>query len=216
MKPASGDSRLPRRGSSFLRWWTRLCLVAGSFALVWSLYFWADAHLYQAVQRRRFDAVSASEDITAEPLARLDAFKIPRLAIGSVLGRMEIPRIGISVMILEGDDARVLRRGAGHLQGTAVPGEPGNVAIAGHRDTFFRALRNIRDDDTIELATLRGSYEYRVESVEVVDPDDATVLAPSPQPTLTLITCYPFYYVGPAPGRFIVRARQMSSDWPAR
>jgi sortase A len=127
---------------------------------------------------------------------------------------MEIPRVGISVMVLEGVSNPILRRAAGHLESTAKPGQPGNVAIAAHRDTFFRALRNVRDQDIITLTTLTGTYRYQVDSVEVIGPNDTGVLSDSSQPTLTLITCYPFYYVGPAPNRFVVRARQISSDSP--
>jgi sortase A len=113
-------------------------------------------------------------------------------------------------MILEGTDARTLRRAVGHIPGTAFPGQPGNVAIAGHRDTFFRALRNVRLDDEIILATLDGSYRYRVDSIKVVGPEDTKVLDHSSNDILTLVTCYPFYFVGPAPRRFIVRAQKIS------
>jgi sortase A len=216
MKALAGDSRLAIPDSSFLHWWTRLCLVAGGLALAWSPYFWGDAHLYQAAQRRRFDAIVASNDMKPELITQGVVLKAPKLSIGSVLGQMEISRIGISVIVLEGDTASILRRAAGHLEGTAIPGEPGNVAISAHRDTFFRGLRNIRDQDVITLTTLTGIYRYQVESVEVVGPNDTEVLADSPEPTLTLITCYPFYYVGPASKRFIVHARQVSSDVTTR
>ena len=129
-----------------------------------------------------------------------------------MVGRIEIPRLGVSVIVLEGSTGRIFRRAAGHLRGTAAPGESGNVAIAGHRDTFFRPLRDIRSQDIIKLTTLKQTYWYRVESTEVVAPDDVEVLADSPQPILTLVTCYPFYYIGPSPKRFIVHARQISSD----
>ena len=111
-------------------------------------------------------------------------------------------------MILEGTDDVTLRRAVGHIPGTSLPGQKGNVAIAGHRDTFFRGLRNIHRGDAITLTTLKGSYRYRVDSTEVVDPQDAEVLYESDDATLTLITCYPFYFVGSAPRRFIVRAHK--------
>jgi sortase A len=180
------------------------------------VYFWVDARVDQIVQRRRFDAITLSKDLDPAPVVGRDVLVAPKLAIGSVLGQMEIPRIGISLMVVEGDSDPILRRAAGHLESTAIPGQPGNVAIAAHRDTFFRALRNIRDQDVITLSTLTGTYRYQVDSVEVVGPNATEVLADSPQPTLTLITCYPFYYVGPAPKRFIVHAQQLSSDSPAR
>ena len=216
MTPVTGDGPFPERSSSALHWCSRLCLLAGGAALVWCAYFWADAHLYQIIQRQRFDASAVSRDIAAAVIAPREVLKTPKPAIGAVLGKIEIPRIGISVMVLEGDSAPILRHAAGHLESTAIPEEPGNVVIAAHRDTFFRALRNIRDQDIITLTTLTGAYRYQVESIEVVGPNDTGVLADSPERILTLITCYPFYYVGPAPKRFIVRARQTSSDSPAR
>jgi sortase A len=216
MTSSSGNLALPRGTNSFICWYSRLCLLIGLAAIAWCVYFWVDARIYQIVQRRQFYAIKLSKDADPAPVVRKDALGAPRLAIGSLLGQMEIPRIGISVMILEGDSDSILRRAAGHLESTAQPGQPGNVAIAAHRDTFFRALRNIRDQDAITVSTLTGTYRYQVDSVEVVGPNDTEILADSPQPTLTLITCYPFYYVGPAPKRFIVRAQQLSSDAPAR
>ena len=127
-------------------------------------------------------------------------------SIGGLIGRIEIPRLGISVIVVEGTAARTLRRSVGHIGGTALPGEPGNVGISGHRDTFFRPLRNIRQGDLVALTTLTGEYRYRVVSTKVVRPEDVAVLDPGSDESLTLVTCYPFYYVGPAPSRFIVRA----------
>lgn len=122
-----------------------------------------------------------------------------------LVGRLEIPGTGLEVMVLNGDDARTLRRGAGWLPYTARPGS-GNAVIAAHRDTYFRPLRRIKEGDIIHLTTLDGRYNFRVEWTAVVDPADTTVLRPTKRPTLTLITCYPFYYAGEAPQRFIVRA----------
>ena len=124
-----------------------------------------------------------------------------------LVGRLEIPGIGLEVMVLNGADARTLRRGAGWLPYTARPGS-GNSVIAAHRDTYFRPLRRIKEGDIIHLTTLDGRYNFRVEWTAVVDPGDTAVLEPTSQPTLTLITCYPFYYAGEAPQRFIVRARR--------
>jgi len=130
----------------------------------------------------------------------------------SIVGRMEIPRIGLKAMIREGVSHRTLALAVGHIPGTALPGQTGNVGIAGHRDTFFRSLREVHPGDAIILTTLGGSYEYRVESSEVVAPRDTRVLENSSRPELTLVTCYPFYYVGPAPERFIVHARRAAGD----
>jgi sortase A len=127
----------------------------------------------------------------------------------AVIGRLEIPRLKLSVMVREGADEGTLSRAVGHIPGTAFPGKIGNVGLAGHRDTFFRALRNIRADDTIELETTAGTYRYAVKSTRIVTPRDVSVLQASGGETLTLVTCYPFYYVGSAPKRFIVRATQL-------
>jgi sortase A len=117
---------------------------------------------------------------------------------GSPLGRIEISRIGLGAMIMEGVDDSTLRRAVGHIPGTPLPGQLGNVAIAGHRDTFFRALRNVRKDDEITMATLNGSYRYRVDSITLVEPEDTQVLEDSDDAILTLVTCYPFDFVGSA------------------
>jgi len=131
-------------------------------------------------------------------------------SMSGLVGRMEIPRLGISVAIAEGTDAFTLRRAAGHIRGTALPGRSGNVGIAGHRDTLFRPLSNIRKDDVIMLTTLQGEYRYRVVSAKVASPNDIAVLTPDGNEILTLVTCYPFYLVGPAPDRFIVRAQRIT------
>ena len=132
----------------------------------------------------------------------------PPVKKGDVLGRLDIPRLGLSVAVLQGTSSRILRLGAGHIEGTPLPGEAGNSAIAGHRDTFFRKLKDIRTNDEIQLQTATGLFHYEVDWVKVVDPDDRSVLAPSTESALTLVTCYPFYLVGPAPRRFVVHAHQ--------
>jgi sortase A len=124
-----------------------------------------------------------------------------------LVGRLEIPSLGLSAIIAEGADGRTLGRAVGHLPETALPGASGNTVLAGHRDTFFRSLGGVRLGDTIRVTTPEGRFEYQVDEVSIVDPDDVGVLAPSATPTLTLITCFPFHYIGPAPRRFIVRAR---------
>jgi sortase A len=129
----------------------------------------------------------------------------------SPLGRIEIPRLGFSAMIAEGVMPRVLKIAIGHIPDTALPGQNGNVALAGHRDTFFRPLRNVKSGDLIKLTTLSGHYWYVVRFTDVINPDETWVLDPSSGQTLTLVTCYPFYYVGAAPRRFIVRARRVDS-----
>ncbi|MGA2213211.1 MAG: class D sortase [Bryobacteraceae bacterium] len=142
--------------------------------------------------------------VPSEPLSEAPAMR-------SVIGRLEIPRLNLSVMVREGADEGTLSRAVGHIPGTALPGKIGNVGLAGHRDTFFRALRNIREDDAIEFETVHGAYRYVVTSTKIVTPRDVSVLAASGGENLTLVTCYPFYYVGSAPKRFIVRAAQVAT-----
>jgi sortase A len=112
--------------------------------------------------------------------------------------------------VVQGDSPASLTRAVGHLSDTALPGEWGNVALAGHRDTFFRPLRDIRVGDAIHFKTRERTFEYRVESIEVVAPTDIQVLQTSTGHDLTLLTCYPIYYVGPAPKRLVVRAREVT------
>jgi sortase A len=130
-----------------------------------------------------------------------------QLQEGGLVGKLEIPRVGISVMILQGSEEATLTVGAGHVAGTPFPGAEGNVAIAAHRDTYFRNLKGIRTGDSIHFSTMQGSYDYVVDSTETVDPGNTRVLESRARRELTLITCYPFYFVGSAPKRFIVHAR---------
>jgi len=124
----------------------------------------------------------------------------------SPLAVLRIPKIRLEVPVLPGTDDFTLNRAVGHIDDTALPGSDGNSGIAGHRDGFFRGLKDIAPDDAIELETLLGREIYRVERIWVVDPEDVSVLDATPTRSLTLVTCYPFYHVGPAPQRYIVRA----------
>jgi len=185
-----------------LRWAAQFFFVAGCAALGYCAFVYFEARIYQASETLPFEKpVQPGVDAT-----------IP-VQTGAPISRIEIPRLGVSAIVVEGVTARNLRLAVGHVPGTALPGESGNVGIAGHRDTFFRPLRYLHPDDRITLTTVRGSYEYSVESIRVVDPNDTQALRASSEPVLTLITCYPFYYVGPAPQRFIVRARQITRRW---
>ena len=123
---------------------------------------------------------------------------------------MEVPRLGLKAIFVQGDSPRILRHAVGHISETALPGEAGNVVLTGHRDSFFRPLRSIQVGDAITIKTLEGKFGYQVASTEVVSPSDVQVLRPSSENTLTLVTCFPFYYVGAAPKRFIVHARQIA------
>ncbi|HUP46534.1 MAG TPA: class D sortase [Thermoanaerobaculia bacterium] len=126
-----------------------------------------------------------------------------------VLGRIEIPRLGISAIVSDGDDDRTLARAVGRVQGSAQPGESGNMVLAGHRDTFFRRLDRIETNDRIRLTVPPNTYEYRVESVRVVAPEETSVLDSRGVEEITLVTCYPFRFAGPAPDRFIVSATRI-------
>ena len=133
---------------------------------------------------------------------------------GTILGRLEIPSLDLSVMLLQGTDEWTLNRAVGHIEGTALPGQSGNLGIAGHRDGFFRGLKNITPNATIVLTSLQGRFYYRVKGVQIVKSKDVKVLAPTTQPTLTLVTCYPFYYVGNAPKRYVVTAEIIKAESP--
>ena len=135
------------------------------------------------------------------------------------LAVLRIPKIRLEVAVLRGTDDITLNRAVGHIDDTALPGSDGNSGIAGHRDGFFRGLKDIGPEDAIELETLRGKEVYRVEGIWVVEPEDVSVLDPTPRRSLTLVTCYPFYHVGPAPQRYIVRAVRSdtaATAYPAR
>jgi sortase A len=181
----------------------RVLLAAGIVALAYAAYIVVDAKSFQSAEQTRFD-------LARQQAARMGATRAaaPALVDGGVLGKLEIPRLGMAVIVVQGDSEKVLRRAVGHLAGSALPGEMGNVVLAGHRDTFFRPLRNVRGGDVITLKTQQGDFEYVVESTAVVGPSDVRVLQPTGRPTLTLITCFPFFYLGPAPDRFVVRARE--------
>ena len=137
------------------------------------------------------------------------------MVAGSAFARLAIDRLHLQVAVVEGDSDADLRLGAGHIPYTALPGNSGNVGIAAHRDSYFRPLRNIHKGDVITLSTPDETYRYQVDSTEIVTPDHSEVLLPTPEPSLTLVTCFPFYYVGSAPERFIVRAHQLTAEQSA-
>ncbi len=211
----------PRRVHWLDRWAQYFFLVVGVLALGYVAYVMLDAQLFQAYENWRFEKArkEAKQAKSSEPaalppaVADPESVRLERLRAagpeGSPLGRIEIRTLGVEVMILEGVKPRTLQRAVGHIPGTALPGQPGNVALAGHRDTFFRSLRDIPQDTEITLTTLHGTYRYRVDSTTVVEPQAVEVLADSPDATLTLVTCYPFDFIGHAPKRFIVRARKI-------
>jgi len=128
------------------------------------------------------------------------------LSVGDPVGTLYIPRLGVAGVVVEGDESHVLDRAIGHLPDTPLPWQTGNSALAAHRDTIFRPLKDVRSGDVLRLATPHGDFTYRVRETVIVQPDDLWVLDATPVSMLTLISCYPFHYIGPAPERFIVRA----------
>ncbi len=200
-----------------IRKWTQRALFASAFLLLGYCGFaLVDAWVFQTRESRNLDRQlrdrRAASEGTPQPQSFTSPKGAPAAAADGLIGRIEIPRLLLSVVVVEGIDRTTLRRAAGHIPGTALPGEAGNVGLAGHRDTTFRPLKDLRIKDEIQFSTLKGNFRYKVESLRVVEPDNIGVLAPSGENVLTMVTCYPFYYVGPAPKRWIVRARQVSQQ----
>jgi sortase A len=180
-----------------------LLLLAGGTCLLYvgaREYF--DSRAGQSEAAREFERPVLDETRAAVPASRLGAVRR-----GETLAKLKIPRLDAELYVIEGDGPRELRRGPGHLAGTALPGEKGNCVIAGHRDTHFRVLKDIREGDDIVLQTDSGQYLYRVRKMHIVSPENTTALRPTTTSALNLITCYPFYYVGSAPKRFVVEAQ---------
>jgi sortase A len=194
-----------RRIALWLRRLELVLLVVAVAALSWVVREQVAASRDQADWAQELEARFAAAGTTA---ARTGAVphQAPRAQSLEPIGRIEIPRLALSVMTREGADAKTLRRAVGHVPSTAFPGQQGNAAFAGHRDTFFRKLRDVRKGDEIVFTTPDGRHRYVVSDLRVVAPSDVSVLAPTTTPVLTLVTCYPFNYIGSAPERFIVRA----------
>lgn len=154
----------------------------------------------------KFDVSQWSKKRIAEYEESLAGPIDPPLAV------LRISKVRLEVPVLEGTDDLTLNQGLGHIAGTVLPGENGNVGIAGHRDGFFRVLKDIGPGDTIEIETLRRTDRYTVDRVVLVRPNDVSVLQPRPMRSLTLVTCYPFYFIGNAPQRYIVQASVAEAD----
>jgi sortase A len=199
-----------------LTWSQRALFACGILLLGYCGFALADAWNFQRRanqdldrQLRALRAQSQGQSQSLSPASSKAGSAAAPVSNGLV-GRITIPRLLLSVVVIEGVSKTALRHAAGHIPGTALPGEAGNVGVAGHRDTFFRPLKDLRIKDNIQFATLNGTFQYEVESLRVVEADDVAVLAPLGENVLTLVACYPFYYVGPAPKRWIVQARQVS------
>jgi len=183
--------------------------AVGLLALCYCAVELARGPLYQAREARRFARERLAGQRPADkpsPFTSATTPERPYPSDGSAVAVLTVARLGFSTIVVEGAEEGELSLGPGHIRGTSLPDGGGNVGVAGHRDTFFRPLRLIRKDDTIQVTTHEGEYEYKVVSTEIVGPADIQVLYPTGRETLTLVTCYPFEFVGPAPKRFIVRA----------
>lgn len=171
--------------------------------MVWCALLIGNQRLSQHLARLSLETRPRVETSTYPPMP---------LANGTPLADLSIPRLHLSAVVLQGSDDDTLRVGLGHIEHTALPGEAGNVAIAGHRDTFFRPLRNVQVGDDIFLDTPEERLHYLVSSLRVVGPNEVSVLEPTDDPTLTLVTCYPFWLLGHAPDRFVVRATRVADS----
>jgi sortase A len=186
--------------------------VAGCCALGYYATVACAATYYQAHSRETLRNVA---DHRVEPKRDAGLSLRSPLQVGdgpTILGRLDVPRIGLSAMVADGTSSRVLRLAVGHVPGTAMPWSLGNVALAAHRDTFFRRLGELHRGDAIEVTVQGSQYHYRVVFTGIVSPDQTWVLQPATGQTLTLITCYPFHFVGAAPNRFVVRARRVGTE----
>ncbi len=210
--------------------WLSWALAAGGCAGV-SVYLWsvAESWVYQKTQSIHLsgaepvEANRAAESNRATEANRLAetrhavAAMLPRQWFPpdpSVLGQIEVRRIGLSAVIRSGMDAATLRKSVGHVAATPLPGEWGNSVLAGHRDTFFRGLRGIERGDVIRVVRAGSTIEYVVDGLAVTGPEAVEVMRPAGDRRLTLVTCYPFGYIGPAPRRFVVTARSPAAGNP--
>lgn len=223
-----------RRRRRALRWSEYLLLAVGFVCLGWVGYSFGQQWISQDYENYVFDQRLENHPATiagyvrfrlgldketepktgeeapqTEPETDKPQPKVRKIPRGELVGRVEIPRLKIAAMVREGADKKTLKNAVGHVPNTAFPGDPGNVGIAAHRDTFFRDLRGVKMGDRIRLTTSEGTYEYVVDSLKIVYPKNVEVLNPTPDPAITLVTCYPFNYIGHAPQRFIVRAKQV-------
>jgi sortase A len=169
--------------------------------------FWADQVRAQTRAESQSESLNAAPDFRLWSEKRIKAYQASLLAnVPPPLGILRISAIQLEVPVLEGTDDLTLDRAVGHVAGTASPGEVGNIGIAGHRDGFFRGLKDVQVGETIDLYDQHGDLRYVVDDIQIVSPDDVSVLAPRAKPALTLVTCYPFYFLGNAPLRYIVHA----------
>jgi sortase A len=228
------DSFVPspasRRNHDQLRnWIERLLLVLGFALLVVYGAARLDSFFSSRTALNKFSAIASLSTSTSNEVAevvgpsrvdfsqwdghREQAYEgSPNKQSGAPLAVLHIAKIGLEVPLLDGTDGLTLNHAVGRISGTARPGEPGNIGIAGHRDGFFRGLKDIGLGDTIALKAPQGTTTYAVDEIYIVSPSDASVLGPRPAPSLTLITCYPFYFIGSAPQRYVVHASRIGFE----
>ena len=203
-----------------LRWAERTLMVVG----ISLLGIYAAARIHSLILSRvTVDAFEAQRVLHGAKSGRASAVKNPdfhlwsptrvreyekslSIPMSQAVAILRIPKIQLEVPVLDGTDEITLNRAVGLIAGTARPGDGGNIGIAGHRDGFFRALKDLQEGDEIKLETLTASQIYVIDQISIVLPEDVSVLSPRPKPSLTLVTCYPFYFVGSAPQRYIVQA----------
>ena len=195
-----------------LRILEKLCFAGGAALLLLTSLVWIDGKAHSQSAIDDFEHISKrvaspAEQASWSPQRKADYRQALTREAGETLAVLRIPSRQIEVAVFDSVDEVALNRGSGHVASTALPGEDGNIAIAGHRDGYFRGLKDIAVGDEIELASLAGEQTFTVYGIDIVDPLDISVLGPTDETVITLITCYPFYYVGSAPDRFIVRAR---------
>jgi LPXTG-site transpeptidase (sortase) family protein len=187
------------------RWMSRALIALGLACLIFYSVVTVHTWRYQRAAKARVEQMISVERPTLVREYVPDVSK--PLKTGEIIGRVDIPRLKLSAAVAEGDDDKTLGNAVGHLPDTPLPWHRrGNVALAAHRDGLFRSLEGVRLDDDVRLVTSRGEFRYRVTKTHIVDPDDVWVIAPTDTPTITLITCYPFAFIGNAPRRFIVQA----------
>jgi sortase A len=209
----------------------RLLLILGS--LLMAIYMAAHVHsaIFSRAELKRFRDIQAVQPVDTalrllpgtQPKLDVSLWSQERIAayeqslaeyLDPPLAVLRISKVHLEVPVLDGTDDLTLNRGVGHIVGTDRPGEDGNIGIAGHRDGFFRALKDVGPGDTIELVTPKRVVTYVVDQIVLVRPNDVSVLQPRSRPSLTLVTCYPFYFVGSAPQRYIVQASVVGPELP--
>lgn len=200
---AAGSSR-----TEVLRWLERALVGVGAALAVWSALTITQTSFYSTlpVPPLRPTIARLPGEEPSPTVSRSSPAAPHPLRTGDWVARLEIPRIALSATVLEGSDDGTLSRAAGHIEDTALPGTAGNAGIAAHRDTIFRPVRNLKVGDVMTVTTADGIYDYRVDRTLIVNPEDVYVLDPTDHATLTLVTCYPFTFIGHAPQRFIVKA----------